>query len=462
MQIYNTATNQKEEFRPIAPGKVSMYACGPTVYNYFHIGNARAFLFFDVVRRYFVYQGYEVNYTQNITDIDDKIIAQSIEEGIPFTAVSEKYIKAFYQDCQSLGLKTPTHQPKASEVMEKVIELINSLQEKGHAYEVDGDVYFDTASLPSYGSLSGKKIEDQLTGARVAENTSKRNPSDFTLWKRSKPGEPVWVSPWGEGRPGWHTECVVMGRMYLGETFDIHGGGIDLVFPHHENELAQAVALTGKPLAHYWIHNGFLNIEGEKMSKSLNNFFTARDILSEHTPDAIRFFFLSKHYRSPIDFNREIIQESERAMKNLLDALRSADYQNIPPTLDPELLHSTSQQEFIRAMDDDFNTAKALAVLFDLAHQARNRNTDITHRQSAAAMLLRLGGVLGFFQNIPVEDATQLPNLSKQLIEIIIALRQEARDRKDWNLSDRIRDDLAKLGIELKDSREGCSWAIKE
>lgn len=462
MLIYNTATHRKEEFRPITPGRISMYACGPTVYNYFHIGNARAFLFFDVVRRYFEYRGFEVNYTQNITDIDDKIIAQSIEENIPFTSVADKYIKAFNEDCVALGLKTPTHQPKASEVMDAVIDLIKALQDKGHAYEVDGDVYFDTASLPSYGSLSGKKAEEQLPGARVAENTAKRNPGDFTLWKRSKPGEPVWQSPWGEGRPGWHTECVVMGRMYLGDTFDIHGGGVDLVFPHHENELAQAMAITGKPLANYWMHNGFLNIEGEKMSKSLNNFFTARDILAQHSPDAIRFFFLSKHYRSPIDFNRDILSESERAVKNFRDALASVDQQNIPPDLDPAVLHAEAEQEFIRAMDDDFNTAKALAVLFDLAHQARNLNGDIAHRQSAAAMLLRLGSVLGFFQTMPTEMDDHLPNLSKQLIELIISIRKDARDRKDWSTSDRIRDELARLGIELKDSREGCTWTIKE
>ncbi len=462
MLIYNTATARKEEFVPLTPGKVSMYACGPTVYNYFHIGNARAFLFFDVARRYFEFSGFEVNYTQNITDIDDRIITQSIEEQIPFTAVAAKYIQAFLDDCDALGLKKPTHQPRASEVMDGVIEIIKALETKGHAYEVEGDVYFDTASLPSYGSLSGKKTGEQLAGARVAENTAKRNPADFTLWKRSKPGEPIWKSPWGDGRPGWHTECVVMGRTYLGETFDIHGGGVDLVFPHHENELAQAVALTGKPLARYWMHNGFLNIEGEKMSKSLNNFFTARDILQQHSADAIRFFFLSKHYRSPIDFNRDIIAESERAMKNFLDALKSADFRNIPATLDPSELHGDAQQEFIRAMDDDFNTAKALAVLFDLAHQARNRNADLAHRQSAAAMLLRLGGVLGFFQSLPDEQAEELPNLSKQLIDLIITLRQEARANKDWATSDRLRDELAKLGIELKDSREGCTWTIKE
>ena len=306
MQLYNQSKRKKEEFIPITPGQVKIYACGPTVYNYFHIGNARAFIFFDVLRRYFEYRGYDVTYVQNITDIDDKIIAQAIEEQTSFEDIASKYIQAFLDDSQALGIKPPTHQPKATEVMPEIIELINALVEKVNASEVNGDVYFDTASLPEYGSLSGKKTEDQMPGARVEENLQKRNPADFTLWKRSKPGEPFWQSPWGEGRPGWHTECVVMSRKYLGETFDIHGGGIDLIFPHHENELAQDLALTGKPLANYWMHNGFLNVEGEKMSKSLKNFFNARDILKHHSPEAIRFFFLSNPYLSPIDFTREL------------------------------------------------------------------------------------------------------------------------------------------------------------
>ncbi|HQB98749.1 MAG TPA: cysteine--tRNA ligase, partial [Candidatus Cloacimonadota bacterium] len=288
MKLYNTKSRSKEEFIPLNEGKLKLYACGPTVYNYFHIGNARAFIFFDVVRRYFEYLGYEVTYVQNITDIDDKIIEQAIAEEQPFHKIAAKYANAFLEDCHALGIKKPHHQPKATDTMPQIIELIKTLVDKGNAYEVEGDVYFDTASLPEYGSLSGKQIEDQITGARVAENLSKKHPADFTLWKKSKPGEPWWESPWGNGRPGWHTECVVMSQHYLGDSFDIHGGGIDLVFPHHENENAQAIALTGKPLARYWMHNGFLNIDGEKMSKSLKNFFTARDILQEYDADAIR------------------------------------------------------------------------------------------------------------------------------------------------------------------------------
>ncbi|OQC11091.1 MAG: Cysteine--tRNA ligase [Candidatus Cloacimonetes bacterium ADurb.Bin088] len=459
MQLYNQSKRKKEEFIPITPGQVKIYACGPTVYNYFHIGNARAFIFFDVLRRYFEYRGYDVTYVQNITDIDDKIIAQAIEEQTSFEDIASKYIQAFLDDSQALGIKPPTHQPKATEVMPEIIELINALVEKGNAYEVNGDVYFDTASLPEYGSLSGKKTEDQMPGARVEENLQKRNPADFTLWKRSKPGEPFWQSPWGEGRPGWHTECVVMSRKYLGETFDIHGGGIDLIFPHHENELAQALALTGKPLANYWMHNGFLNVEGEKMSKSLKNFFNARDILEHHSPEAIRFFFLSKHYRSPIDFNREIIEESERAVENFYSSLKSIGFVENSIVEDNSL--SQAEQDFIAAMDDDINSAKAIAVLFDLNRQIRNEQLPRTQREQAALMLVKLGRVLGFFQNLESILQDSVPDLSKQLMELILAYRAQARAKKDWAVSDRIRDDLAALGIEIKDTPEGCTWSIK-
>jgi cysteinyl-tRNA synthetase len=459
MLLYNTLTRRKEEFVPREPGKVNLYACGPTVYDYFHIGNARSFLFFDTMRRYFEYRGYEVNYVQNITDIDDKIIARSLEDGIPFTTIAGKYTRAFLEDCAALGLKTPTLQPTATSVMDGIIRYIADLVAAGHAYEAQGDVYFDTASLPSYGQLSGKKAEDQLAGARVEENPLKRNHSDFTLWKHSKPGEPVWQSPWGEGRPGWHTECVVMGQTHLGTTFDIHGGGIDLVFPHHENELAQAVALTGKPLANYWVHNGFLNIEGEKMSKSLKNFFTTRDVLAQTSPEAIRFFFLSKHYRSPIDFTRELIAESERALKNLHSALKAVDFLNLKAS--PDGSFQARWEEFVAAMDDDFNTAKSIAVLFELAHTAKNPALEQHDREQAALLLVELGGVLGFFQNLEQELKDEMPDLSKQLVDLLLLHRQEARQRKDWALSDRIRDELAALGIELKDTPGGCTWSLK-
>lgn len=462
MKIYNTQTRNKEEFIPLEPGKVKLYACGPTVYNYFHIGNARAFVFFDVVRRYFEWRGYDVTYVQNVTDIDDKIIDQALGEAVSFETIAAKYTQAFLEDTLALGIKPPHHQPRATEMMQEMIGLIDSLVKQGSAYEAGGDVYFDTQKLPDYGKLSGKTVEEQLPGARVAENLQKLHPADFTLWKASKPGEPKWQSPWGEGRPGWHTECVVMGQKYLGETFDIHGGGVDLIFPHHENEQAQALALTGKPLARYWMHNGFLNIEGEKMSKSLNNFFTARDVLGEYDAEAIRFFFLSKHYRSPIDFNREIIAESAKALKNFYQALKAVDYFNIhnPELPDPRL--DTLKQDFINAMDDDFNTAKAVAVLFDLSHKAKNQALPVSHRQAAAQLLVELGAVLGFFQNLDMNLQEDIPNLSKGLIELLIEYRTQARAEKNWALSDRIRDDLAKLGIELKDTPSGITWNLKE
>jgi cysteinyl-tRNA synthetase len=452
----------KEEFIPLEPGKLKLYACGPTVYNYFHIGNARAFIFFDVVRRYFEYLNYDVTYVQNITDIDDKIIEQSKSEGREFRDIAGKYTQAFLEDCAALGIKAPNHQPRATDTMPQIIELIHDLQKKGFAYEVNGDVYFDTASLPEYGSLSGKQVDDQMAGARVAENTAKKHPADFTLWKASKPGEPFWQSPWGNGRPGWHTECVVMSRHYLGTTFDIHGGGIDLVFPHHENENAQAIALSGQPLARYWMHNGFLNVDGEKMSKSLKNFFTARDILQEYDAEDIRHFFLSKHYRSPIDFTRELIEESHKAMQNLHKAMGGHDYYDLLQLMNQDKAILALEQEFKAAMDDDFNTAKAIAILFDLSHIAKKQANDPIICKEASAMLLKLGRVLGFFQKETQAKSESIPDLSGSLIELILSYRAEARTEKNWLRSDKIRDDLQKLGIEIKDSTQGSTWSIKE
>jgi len=462
MKIFNTQSRSKEEFIPLQDGKLKLYACGPTVYNYFHIGNARVFIFFDVVRRYFEYLGYEVCYVQNITDIDDKIIDQAITEEKDFSHIATKYADAFLQDCLALGIKPPTHQPKATDTMPQIISLIKSLVDKGNAYEVNGDVYFDTSSLPAYGSLSGRQIEDQMAGARVAENMAKKHPADFTLWKKSKAGEPFWQSPWGDGRPGWHTECVVMGQHYLGESFDIHGGGIDLIFPHHENENAQALALRGKPLARYWMHNGFLNIDGEKMSKSLKNFFTARDILKEYDAEAIRFFFLSKHYRSPIDFTRELIEESHKAVQNLYKALSAIDFLKLDRSQinSPEIIKL--EQQFKDAMDDDFNSAKAIALLFELSHISKDAKLELTLREDAALMLVKLGRVLGFFQNPEQRLQNDMPDLSKQLIELILSYRNHAREKKDWALSDKIRDELLALGIEIKDTAQGSTWDLRK
>ncbi len=462
MKIYNTLTKKKEDFIPIEENKVKMYACGPTVYNYFHIGNARPFVFFDVVRNYFEYMGYQVTYAQNITDIDDKIINKAIEDNSSFKEIAKKYIKAFQDDTQKLGIRNPDFQPKASEVIGEIIKLIKELEKKGFAYEVEGDVYFSVESFKQYGKLSGKKIDDQKAGARIEANINKKHPADFTLWKKAKPGEPTWNSPWGKGRPGWHSECVVLSQKYLqSESFDIHGGGVDLVFPHHENENAQAEALSNKPLANYWMHNGFINIEGEKMSKSLNNFFTARDILKEYNAEAIRFFFLSKHYRSPIDFNREIMQESDTAVKNFYSVLKSIKYKAIDLKQDysPELIKKKA--EFIKAMDDDFNTAKALSVMFDLVRIIKSSKDDELFSQEAGNLLVELGGVLGFFQDIENILTNDLGDLSEKLLSILIDIRNDAKKNKNWILSDKIRDDLLKEGIQLLDTKDGTKWEKK-
>ncbi|MBN2828982.1 MAG: cysteine--tRNA ligase [Candidatus Cloacimonetes bacterium] len=456
MKIYNTMTRQKEEFVPVEPGKVKMYSCGPTVYNYFHIGNARPFLFFDVVKRYFNYIGYDVTYVQNITDIDDKIINQANDEKVSYTAVTEKYIRAFFEDIKALGIKGADIQPKATDVIQEIIDFIAKLIELDAAYEVNGDVYFSVESASHYGSLSGRKLEDMQAGARVETNEQKRNSFDFTLWKKAKPGEPEWDSPWGKGRPGWHTECVVMSCSNLGETFDIHGGGVDLIFPHHENELAQAWAVNKKPLCNYWVHNGFINIEGEKMSKSLNNFFTLRDILKEYDAETVRYFFLSKHYRSPIDYNTGILDESAKAVQNFYNALEAVDYLKTKEDKVVYPVEFTKYTEaFIEAMDDDFNTAKALAVLFEINKLISNQENSNELRVSASHLLVELGTVLGFFSDIDKKLKSGFSDISESLINLLITYRNEAKTRRDWTLADKIRDDLLALGVQLLDTKEG-------
>ena len=456
MKIYNTLNRKKEEFVPLKPGKASIYLCGPTAYNYFHIGNARTFLFFDVVRKYFTYRGFQVTYVQNITDVDDKLISQSIKENIPVSKIAEKYIAAFFEDTDSLGIPKADHYPHATKYIEEMVSLIKELEENGYAYEVNGDVYFSIDADKKYGILSGKKIEDLKAGARVEKNIQKKHPGDFTLWKRSKPGEPKWQSPWGEGRPGWHTECVVMSRKLLGETFDIHGGGIDLIFPHHENEIAQAEASTGSIHARYWMHGGYLNISGEKMSKSLDNFFLTRDVLKKYDAEAIRFFFLSKHYRSSIDYNEDLIKESSQAMKNLYSILKESDYlqyKNEDASYSEK--HKKLKDQFIEAMDDDFNTAKAISVLFEIAKITRSSNDiNFTH------LLIELGQVLGFFTNLEKKLKTGTNELSEELIQLFINYRQLFKKEKNWQMADKIRDDLKSIGIQLKDTHAGTEWEI--
>ena len=460
MKIFNTLNNKKEEFIPVEKKHVKMYVCGPTVYNYFHIGNARPLIFFDVVRNYLQYLGYKVTFVRNITDIDDKLIDQSIRENIPVKKIAEKYIKAFYEDCDALEIKPADHHPHATEFIGEMITLIRKLEKIDMAYEVNGDVYFDVSKAEGYGKLSGKKLEDLQAGARVQANTQKRNPADFTLWKTAKPGEPFWKSPWGEGRPGWHTECVVMSNKYLGETFDIHGGGIDLVFPHHENEIAQAEAVNNKPLANYWMHNGYLNIDGKKMSKSSNNFFTARDILKKYSAEAVRFFFLSKHYRSPIDFNEDIINESSQAVKTLYSALENVDYLSFK---DEKPNYSKNQlsiiNDFKAAMDDDFNTAKAISIFYKLAKSIK-KGSSLEEQKNNAHLLVELGNILGFFQNLDQKLRKNLNGTSEELINLLIEYRSNAKKEKNWSFADKIRDDLKNLGIELKDTPKGTKWDI--
>jgi len=466
MKIYNSLSRKKEEFIPIEPGKVKMYVCGPTVYNYFHIGNARTFLFFDVVRRYFEFKGYEVIYVQNITDIDDKLINQSIKEKIPFSEIAEKYIKAFFDDIKALGLKEATFYPKATEYMNEMIDLIAELEKKGFAYEVNGDVYFSVNSFKDYGKLSGKKLDELRFGARVEANLQKRHPADFTLWKKAKPNEPSWQSPWGKGRPGWHTECVVISQKILGENFDIHCGAVDLIFPHHENEIAQAEALSRKPFVNYWMHGGFLNISGEKMSKSLDNFFLARDVLEKFDTEAIRFFFLSKNYRSSIDFSEDILRESAQAMKNLYSFLQEINYLTF---MHEEASYSDEQLEFKEdfedAMDNDFGTAKAIAILFTITQKIQwylRYDPENQDYKQYAHLLVELGRVLGFFSNSNLVEKLKpnLKNLPKELIELLIKYRTIFKEEKNWKYADQIREDLDKLGIKLKDTKTGTKWSL--
>jgi cysteinyl-tRNA synthetase len=462
MKIYNTLSRKKEDFIPIESGKLKMYVCGPTVYNFFHIGNARTFLFFDVVRRYFEYTGYDVTIVQNITDIDDKLIEQSFKENIPMPEIAGKYIKAFFEDIGKLQLNPASHYPKATEYISEMIALIKGLERQGIAYESNGDVYFSVKKFDKYGKLSGKKIDELKSGARVVENTQKHHPADFTLWKKAKPGEPNWQSPWGKGRPGWHTECVVMSRKILGETFDIHGGAIDLIFPHHENEIAQAESISKKPLSNYWMHGGFLNIAGEKMSKSLDNFFLTRDVLKKYDAEAIRFFFLSKHYRSSIDYNEDIVIESDKAVKTLYSGLKEIDFlsfANDSISFDETIL--SYKNKFTDAMEDDFNTAKAIAVFFEISKKIKDKNIILSVRKQLALLLVELGSTLGFFRDITKNLSSKADSVSGDLIELLISYRNQFKVEKNWKYADMIRNDLVKLGIELKDTKDGTEWSEK-
>ena len=492
LRVYNTLSAGKEEFVPLRPGKVGMYVCGVTVYDFSHIGHARANVVFDVISRYLRYLGYDVTYVRNYTDIDDKIINRANREGVPFNEISERFIMEFDRDMLQLGLDTPECQPKATDHIGDIISLITALIEKGYAYPAGGDVYFRVDKFAPYLKLSGRNLEEMQAGARIEVDERKRHPMDFALWKESKPAEPFWDSPWGKGRPGWHIECSAMSMKYLGETFDIHGGGKDLIFPHHENEIAQSEAATGHPFARYWLHNGFVNINAEKMSKSLGNFFTIREVLEKYDSEVLRFFLISAHYRSPLDFSDQNLNEAESGMERIYSALAGIDEVlargggNKDSMNEPDPLNSAERElhdrcELIRkrfeeAMDDDFNTALAIAHIFDMV-RAVNRTIDEAGGRSGAgqslfarvkAELKEIGNVLGVFGSEPASYLARIKTrkvaeqeISPDEIERLILERAMARKSKDFKRSDEIRDFLLERNIQLLDGAQGTTWKVK-
>ncbi len=453
LRIYNSLTRRKEPFVPREPGKVRMYVCGMTVYDYCHLGHARVLVVFDTIVRYLRWLGYDVTYVRNITDIDDKIIARAAERGEDIRALTDRYIRAMHEDAEALGVLPPDAEPRATESMDAIIRMIQALIDKGYAYQApNGDVYYDVSRFPRYGRLSGKRLEDLRAGARVEVDPNKRDPLDFVLWKTAKEGEPAWPSPWGPGRPGWHIECSAMSTERLGPHFDIHGGGMDLKFPHHENEIAQSEAATGEPFADYWIHNGFVQVDEEKMSKSLGNFFTVREILRRYHPEEVRYFILSSHYRSPLNYSEEHLQQARAALRRLYTVLR-----DVPPgEPDPKLAEPWIQR-FRDAMDDDFNTPEALAVLFRLAHEIRRRG-DTPEAAALAATLRELAGVLGLLQADPEAYLKGGAGEEDAEIQALVERRDEARRARDWAEADRLRDELAARGVVLEDSPGGTRW----
>ena len=479
MKLYNTMTNKIEKFKTIEENKVKMYVCGPTVYNYIHLGNARPIVVFDTLARYFKYKGMEVDYVQNFTDVDDKIINRSIEEGISASEVSEKYIKCFFEDINRLNILESVKRPKVTENMAEIIEIIQKLIDNGFAYEKDGDVYFEVKKYKDYGKLSNQKIEELELGARIDVSEIKKNPMDFALWKKKKKeGEPFWESPWGQGRPGWHIECSAMAKKYLGDTFDIHGGGQDLVFPHHENEIAQSKCAYHGNFANYWLHNGFIQINGDKMSKSLGNFFLLREILEKFSGNVVRLFILSTHYRKPINFSFENMEDTKKALQNIVKSMNKFEaiigkYKNEKTAEITNLDFSQKIDEFDKkfedAMDEDMNTPQALATIFD---QIRETNKFISVNKdelskiyseiekSYESLKRKIGNVFGIeieMENSAKEEDGENMELTKKLIELLIKLRSEARSEKNFKLSDEIRDELKVLGVEIKDNRDGTT-----
>ncbi len=467
--IYNTLTRRKEEFRPLAGDTVRMYVCGVTVYDLSHAGHARSAIVFDVIRRYLAYRGYQVRFVKNFTDVDDRIIRRANEEGVPPSLVSERNIEEYHADMAAIGVAPADEEPKATEHVPRMIQLIQRLVAKGVAYAVDGDVFFEVRKFPGYGKLSGKKLEDLVAGARVEVDERKRDPLDFALWKASKPGEPAWESPWGPGRPGWHVECSAMSMQYLGETFDIHGGGEDLIFPHHENEIAQSEGATGRPFARFWIHNGLANLGAQKMSKSLGNTLTIKDLARRHDPEALRLYLLGTHYRNPLDFAEARIDEAGRALERFRALLEAADRlasRGTPaPGSDDGLLGTVGslRERFQAAMDDDFNAPQAIAALFEMASVLHAYRDALERGERPVGPfllsvneLLRLGHVLGLFQK-PVEPAGP-PREVAERIEALVRARDEARARRDWRRADALRSEIAALGAIAEDTPHGTRW----
>lgn len=462
MKLYNTLTRKKEEFVPITPGEVKMYSCGPTVYNYFHLGNARPFIVFDCLRQFLEYRGYNVKFVQNFTDVDDKLINKAREEGCTVCEIAEKYIDEYFKDAKALGIKEASVHPRATENIDEIIKTVSTLIEKGHAYEVEGDVYFSVESYKEYGKLSHQPLEDLETGVRKELDDKKRHPMDFALWKKRKTDDEIgWESPWGIGRPGWHIECTAMVNKYLGHTIDIHSGGFDLIFPHHENEIAQSVCANDAPFANFWLHNGFINVNNEKMSKSLGNFFTVRDIAAKYDYEVIRFFMLSAHYRSPINFCDELMDAAKNGLERIYNCIDNVDFllnTAKDGEADEAVLSAMEgfKQKFITSMEDDLNTADAISAIFEAVRytnslEAPNRGS----LEAAKATILELGNVLGLLKN------TQKASLDEE-IEALIARRTEARKNKDWALADKIRDDLKARGIVLEDTPEGVKWKFEK
>jgi cysteinyl-tRNA synthetase len=496
LRVFNTLGGKKEPFEPLEPGKVRMYVCGPTVYDACHIGHARSVVVFDVIARYLKAKGFDVTHVRNFTDVDDKIIAKANQLGIDSKTIAEKYIREFYEDMDALNVERATIEPKATEHINQIIQFVEKLIQKGFAYRINGDVYYSVEKFKKYGKLSGRRLEDMEAGARVEIDERKRNPFDFVLWKSAKPGEPAWESPWGKGRPGWHIECSVMSSEYLGETFDIHGGGKDLCFPHHENEIAQSESVSGKPFVKYWIHNGFVNINQEKMSKSLGNFMMIKDVLKTYHPEAVRLFLLSNHYRSPIDFTEKAMDEAFSGLDKIYALVERAE-KKIGPIQDKEIESGDCWQRFCEAMDDDFNSARGIGVIFEtvrsinrfldqhennLSGQIKQTKTmeqillpfkeDVQTKQSipsALADILRTGSVLGILTEQPKvyfekkrARVLEQKSIDPDVIDKIVKERDAARKAKDCKEADKIRKQLDDMNIILEDRSEGTIWKINK